>query len=147
MAYLDESLLKRAFRARLKTVSNLPADQYLAWENQNFRPPEPDDGQPWIREHLRILNETKSTHCLIEAIGQIQYMVNIPTDKGTRAGDDLSRSIADAFEAGQSLNLSGLTIILERTERLPYILDQTDPVWTFKTVQTRWRVFTVSSTP
>jgi hypothetical protein len=146
MSFLDESLLRRTFRVRLKTVSNLPAEEFLEWENQNFKPPEPDENQPWVREHLRILDESKTTQCHIETVGQMQYVVNIPKNRGTKTADALTQSIAEAFESGQSLTATGLTVILEHTNRSPYMSSDDDSIWIFKTVTARWRVFTASST-
>jgi len=146
MTLLNESTLRTLFRARLKTVSNLPAEQFLAWQNRAFLPPDPEDDQPWVREYVTILSESKTTQCHIEATGLVQYVVVIPSGRGTKKGDDLVKAIAEAFESGQALNTTGLTVILEHTERGPYLEDPQTPVWTFKTITARWRVFTASST-
>ena len=146
MTLLNESTLRTVMRTQLKTVASLPASKYRAWENRKFKPPEADEDQPWIREHVSILSERKSSTGYVEAVGTTQYSVYVPAGRGTAQADALAKAIAEAFEAGQSLTGTGLTVILERTERAPYRVDASDSIWVFKTVTSRWRVFTSSST-
>ena len=143
---LDESVLRTTFRAALKTVTLLPKEQFLAWENRNFQPPEGDSDAIWVEEFLTILTEPKSSTGFIEAVGLMQYSVNVVKGRGTAPGDALAKGIAEALHAGQSLTGVGLTAILERTERAPYRPRSEGSIWVFKTVTSRWRVFTQSAT-
>jgi hypothetical protein len=81
----------------------------------------------------------------------MQYLVHTPSRDGTKEADDLTAAIALAFQAGQALTGDTLAVILERTERSPYTVadlgeEASGGVWTFKTVTTRWRVFTPTTT-
>jgi len=145
MAMLNESALRRLFRARLKTVSTLPPEARLAWEGRSFTPPDPNPGDLWVREFVSILGESKSSTGFIEATGTTTYAVFTPGTGGTEDADALAQAVAEAFEAGQSLTADGLTAIIERTERAPYrdsADDRGSSLWIFKTVTIRWRVFT-----
>jgi len=142
MTMLDETEVRKVFRAELNGVSGIPAAAFRAWENRGFKPPDPDDGQLWIEEFLEIISERKTSSGCIEAVGTTTYSVWVPSRSGTEDGDALARGIAEAFEAGQSLTSSGVTAILERTERAPYRGSDDFPLWVFKSVTTRWRVFT-----
>lgn len=146
MAMMDLTELRTTMRTQLKTVTTLPSADRRAWENRTFRPPEVRD-QPgadvmWVREQIRILSETKSSTGFIEAIGETLYMVHYPAGRGTGPMDELTLAIAEAFQAGQSLTGTGLTAILEHTERRPPRVDPTFPSWIFTTVAVRWRSFT-----
>lgn len=143
---LDEALLRTTYRAALKKVTLLPKEKYLAWENHHFEPPEPEEDQIWVEEFITILSEQQTTVGCIEATGTVQYSVNIPAGQGTAAGDALARAIALALAPAQSLTAGGQTAILERTERAPYRSRSKGSVWVFKTVTSRWRVFTISAT-
>lgn len=150
MSMLDESVIRRIMRTRLSSVTHLPPESHLAWENHSFDPPSFDASEPisdvlWVQEWQEILSEIKSSTGLIEAIGLTVWGVYTPKGRGTRGADDLSRTIAESFEAGRSLTgyNESTTVILERTSRGPYRsggkgLDG----WIFKPVTTRWRVFT-----
>lgn len=147
MTMLDESSLRTLFRTRLKTVSGLPGEDYLAWENHQFDKPSAESDQLWIEEFVTILSEPKSSTGFIEVVGVTQYLVNCPKGGGTKDADDLSRLIAQAFEPGQSLTNSTLTVIIERTERSPYRPQPDGSAWVFKTITIRWRVFTPVTSP
>ena len=149
MAMMDEVILRQALRTQLLTVSSLPRAEYRAWENQVFDPPSPDENphgeEPlWFREILRILSESKSSTGYIEAVGEYLIMVETPKGRGTEDADALAKAIADVFQPGQSLTKSGTTVILERTDRRPYLEDSERPAWVFKTISVRWRTFTAA---
>lgn len=148
---LDESLVRRVMRTQLKTVGTLPPEARLAWENHAFNPPAPDAAEPiatqlWVREWQTILSEAKTSTGYIEAVGRTVYGVYTPTGKGTRDADDLSKAIADAFEAGQSLTDTPTVVIIERTSRDGYRPHESVGSWIFKPVAVRWRVFTAVTT-
>ena len=146
MSMLDETTVRQAFRTKLLTVSGLPDEKQISYENRLFDPPdqpaEVGDKTLWVLEQMRILSESRSSDSLVEAIGEFLWLVYTPKGKGTEKADTLSRSIAEAFQAGQSLTKDGIGVILERTERRPYRGDANRPAWVFKTVATTWRVFT-----
>lgn len=146
MTFLDETELRKVYRAKVKLVSTLPDEQFLSWENRRFRPPEAESDQIWVVETLTVLSEQKSTVGCIEATGTYQVLVYTPEGSGTEEADALSKAIAEALESGQSLTSSAITVILERTERAPFRVNLNYPGWVFKTVTSLWRVFTESST-
>jgi hypothetical protein len=148
MAMLDEALLRRTFRDTLLGVSTIPDERtMIAWENEPFDPPQMVDVGPaplWVKEHVRVLNESKSSTGFVEAVGETLYSVETPKNRGTEEADALAKAIAEALQAGNSLTATGLTVILEQTERRPYREDPNHPAWVFKTVACRWRTFTDS---
>mgnify|MGYP001584383860 CR=1 FL=1 len=146
MTMLDESLVRRTMRTRLKTVSVLP--DALAWEGRTFQPPTLEDAAGpllWVAEQQVILSEVLAASCTLEAIGETAYLVFTPEWRGTEAADTLCKAIAEAFEPVQSLTATGLSIILERVERRPFRGDDRHPAWIFKAVAIRWRSFTSTS--
>lgn len=148
---LDEARVRAVIATRLLTVTGLPDPVTgIAWENRNFDPPQqlagPGLAPLWIREHQQVLSETRSSTGFVEAIGISQFLVETPSGKGTEEADKLSKAIAEAFEAGQSLTEDGLTVILEHCERSAYRSDFEFPAWIFKTVTVRWRTFTPALT-
>ena len=106
MSMISESDIRQVFRATLSEVSDLP--DYIAWENRSKNPPDPgSDTEPpivWVKEDLRILDETHTAFGFITSIGEMLYSVYTPLGRGTREADDLSLSIANAFMATQSLS-------------------------------------------
>lgn len=146
MTMLLESDVRTILRERLLTVSGLPPTNRRAWENRRFKPPQPADDESFVREWLTVLTESKSSTGFIEATGIVTYGVFVPVNAGTRGGEVLAKAIAEAFEAGQSLTDGSLVVTIEKTQRTPYRVDPNDEMWSFKTVTSRWRVFTPTST-
>lgn len=151
MTMLDERGIRIAMRKKLKTVATLPKESLLAWENHRFEPPELTGSQRgpvtvWVEEAQRVLQEAKTSNGFIEAVGQTLWSVYAPKGRGTADLDELSKAIAEAFEAGQSVTGTGLTVILERTDRSELRPSGAHENWVFKVVTVRWRVFTPSST-
>ena len=145
---MNENEVRQAMRARLKTVAGLPASDRRAWEGRTFEPPDltaVDGARPlWIREIQRVLSERAAATGTDEAVGETLWMVETPDGKGTDEADTLALAIAEAFKPRQSLTKGATTVILERTERLPFARDEKHPLWMHKTVAVRWRVFTAA---
>lgn len=144
---LDEVTLRTVLRKRLFTVDGLPnKNTRIAYENRQFKVPEIRAGARklplWIKEQLRILDETRSSQCFIEAVGEVLWLVETPEGRGTEQCDALAKKIADAFQAGTSLVGDGLTVKCEHTERRPYRPDPVQENWVLKPVVVRWRAFT-----
>jgi len=149
MTMLDESCVRQIMRTRLQSTAGLPDfDSRMAWENRVFAPPDFDQDGPidevlWVREWLDPMTEIKSSSGFIEAVGLTIWGVYTPKGRGTRGAENLAKNIAERFEAGRSLtDDSGTTITLERTSRGRFQSDEERPIWVFKPVTVRWRVFT-----
>lgn len=136
----DKSRLRTMFRIRLATVSGLPT--YKAWENRPFKLPNPSSTDTWLREKVYINSERKTTPALIEATGETRYDIFLPAGSGTKDADDLTKAIAEAFEAGNSLTNGTFGIQIERTQRGNLINETEFDNWSFLPVVIRWRVFT-----
>ncbi len=145
MSYFNERDLRETFRKRLKLHTvGLPSANLLSWENRGFDPPSSTEVVPWLREEaVVILNERRSTTGFIETTGVIIFWVMAPKGKGTEAAETLASSIASAFEPTLFLTdtSSDTTIVVERCERQPLGVWEKDPVWCFKPIIIRWRVF------
>lgn len=148
MAMLNETALRLCFRERLDTVEGIAEikdAKRISYENHTFTPKQPtekSDPGLWVQEFIEILNEPKSSTGFIEATGETLYLVFVPNGKGTKAADTLAQAIAEAFQSGQSLHNSSITVILEHTVRRPYRAREDTQGWIFKTVSVRWRTFT-----
>jgi len=144
---LNESDVRTAMRAQLKTVSTLPDD--IMWQNHSWRPPDhPASTGPvqlWVRENQRVLEERKTSTGFIQTLGQTDYYVYAPRGRGTREIDDLTHDIATAFQPTQNLNGDETTITIVRTSRQPLGGDDNHPSWVVKGVSILWRAFTAVS--
>lgn len=128
-------------RVRLAAeVDDLPT--YKAWENRPFKLPNPATTSLWLREKVYINSERKTTPMMIEATGETRYDIFLPAGGGTKEADDLTKAIAEAFEAGRSMTDGTLGIGIERTERKNLIHESEFENWSFLPVVIRWRVFT-----
>jgi hypothetical protein len=148
MTMLDEQTLRKAFRTRLQTVSNLPDfNSRIAWVGHDFVPPSlqgnSNESVPlWIEEEPQIIGETHSSTGNTETIGVYFWNVHTPSGKGTEAADAVCKSIAEAFQASQSLIADSVAFSLVRAERRPYRANPRHPAWMFKSVAITWRNFT-----
>lgn len=126
-------------RTQLATVSGLPS--YIAWENRPFKLPDPKDNPLWIRERMYIYDERRSATGIIEATGETRYDVFVKAGGGTEAAEALAKSIAETFEAAESIEGSAFSIVLERTERKNLFHETEFENWSFYPVSIKWRVY------
>ena len=96
----------------------------------------------WIEERQNILGEPQTSIGYLEIMGETIYSVYTPKGQGTRAADDLTKLIMEAFQPTQSLIGTTETVILEKTTRQPYRENMDHSVWSFKSVIIGWRAFT-----
>lgn len=146
---LDENAVRRVMRARLKTVTGIPSESMLAWENRTFTPPSLSSSAvvKWVMETQTVDGERLSATGTSEALGYTEYTVMVPKGRGTEELDSLAAEIADAFAPGQSLTSDDVRVILERTTRSGIRSPAEHEAWVGKAVSIRWRVFTRNAAP
>ena len=132
---VDWSTLRLLLRnVLLNDVTGMPISANRAWENRQFKPPNPP--ALWISEALLPIGETHLANGMIEAQGFYQINVSTERNRGDKAAQELALAIKTAFPPATSFSYSGLTISVDRSEQLsPVILD----TWYQLPVQIRFR--------
>lgn len=90
----------RTIWAAALAATSLPSDSPLTYDNLNFDPP--DDGSVWARLTIQNLNGDRAAlgkgMTLFRREGLVTIQIFVPIGSSTFVADQLSDSIAEAFE-------------------------------------------------
>lgn len=131
---VDTNAIRTALRSVVQTASGFPDSSHAAWENQPFEIP--NDGLLWFRETLQPSFERLTAYKYLEARGIVRYDVFTPAGAGTKAAETLATAILDVFTPPVSITYSGVSVIVERAERMQA---QTADGWYMIPLSVYWR--------
>lgn len=132
---IDQMALRLALRSPYLANATLAA-LAMAWENQNFLPPDPV--APWVQETLLPGPETLAATKMLELTGIYQLTFFTITGGGTEKTEGRVKAAGDLYLPGTSINAQGLQIAIDRTWGGPAI---TMAGWYGKPLNIKFRVY------
>ena len=133
---ISHKAIRQGIRQVLLAVNNsdLPDEDNIAWENQDFTPPEII---PWLRETMIPGTERQTATDTIQSVGIMQYDVFWPAGQGTEDAEQLADDIITAFAPHTQIGANALTF---RSERLAAVADEK---WYIIPIRLTWRAHSI----
>ena len=138
------SVVRQVLRDRILNIEGVVPSERWAFQNRTFVAPQTSEAQSkeqalFIEERVGITAESRVSKDEVTVFGRAKYLIVSPKGSGTEAAEDMAALIAGDLQGVTYLQSQGVTIYLERPERLsPFEFEER---W-YKPVEVSWRAHT-----
>lgn len=139
MPMFSETDVRQAVRKHMASVSGMPDDSLIQWENTKLTPPDQEPTVIWAREQMLIASSRHLATRQTVTLGQYRFDLFTQFGIGTTAINTLSLNIRNQFKPEISLQEGSTIVQIYRTESLNG--RQVEQLWWMLPIVIYWRTF------
>lgn len=143
MPTVDLVKVQSLIRAQLLTVAGITKD-LVAWENEDFTPPEPNPPSLWYREFPMPGSMDLVATGTTKAIGVLQYEALYPRSNGAETPKNKATAMADVFAPPLQLGDSTIQVNIYKAVVGKGYNDHDQEIWYAVPVLIYYRCFALN---